>query len=98
MAASGCGGSGAMRDGRTMRRATLALAALLGGCGTFGNHHGPLVAEPATCADFSISIYFDAGSWRITREAEALIRTAALRTRGCAVSTVEVTGLSDAPG
>ena len=57
-----------------------------------------LVATPPACADFAISIYFDAGSYRITREADALIRTAAARTRGCAVSTVDVVGLADAPG
>ena len=93
-----------MRDAR--RRAStvgafaavLGAAALLSGCGTTTKTHAPLVMTPPACADFSVSIYFDASSARLTREANELIRAAAGRTVGCVVQHVAVVGLADAPG
>ena len=59
---------------------------------------GPVVQAPAACADFTVSIYFDAGSAAVTREAADLIRAAAVRARGCAVGGVDVLGLAEVEG
>ncbi|HZZ34536.1 MAG TPA: OmpA family protein [Caulobacteraceae bacterium] len=89
-----------MRNARARAIAGVCIGAALalGGCQMGRKARGPLVASPPACADFNISIYFDAGSARLTREAGDLIRLAAGRTTGCAVTNVDVIGLADAPG
>src|SRR5689334_3037297 len=57
-----------------------------------------LVRETPTCGDFTISIYFERDSARVTREANAIIRSASQRARGCHVRAAEVLGLADAVG
>lgn len=58
----------------------------------------PLIQAPLSCSDFTISIYFEAGSAALTRQALALINAASDRTRGCAVTGINVVGLADAVG
>ena len=59
---------------------------------------GPLIQSAATCADFTQTIYFEAGQATVTRPAEGLLALASSRAHGCAVTGVDVLGLSDAPG
>ena len=58
----------------------------------------PLIQAPASCVDFTISIYFEPYSAAITHEAGQLIDAAADQTRGCDVTGVHVVGLADTPG
>jgi peptidoglycan-associated lipoprotein len=58
----------------------------------------PVIQAPQACVDFTISIYFESQSARITPQAEQLIAAAARRARGCDVTGVNVVGLADAPG
>jgi outer membrane protein OmpA-like peptidoglycan-associated protein len=87
--------------GATLRAAIIgwaAAAAALSGCASSSSSRGPLVETPPACIDFDISIYFEAGSARLTREAADLLRVAATRSKGCSVSMVDVIGLADTPG
>jgi peptidoglycan-associated lipoprotein len=59
---------------------------------------GPLIVSASPCADFTQTLYFEAGSAVITRPAERLLTLAAARSRGCVVTGVAVLGLADAPG
>ena len=58
----------------------------------------PVIQAPQACADFTVSIYFESQSARITPQAEQLIAAAARRARGCDVTGVNVVGLADSPG
>jgi outer membrane protein OmpA-like peptidoglycan-associated protein len=82
--------------------AVLCALALASGCqslrGAHHPHRGPLVQAPVSCADFTISIYFEADSAALTPEARALISASADRTRGCTVTGINVVGLADEPG
>jgi peptidoglycan-associated lipoprotein len=60
--------------------------------------HMPAIQSPPVCADFQISIYFEPASAAITHDAEAVLRSAAGRTRRCKVLGVDVVGLADAAG
>jgi outer membrane protein OmpA-like peptidoglycan-associated protein len=83
-----------MRYAKLMLAAAAASGALaLGGCGSTA-----LMRETPTCNDFTISIYFERDSAAVTREGNAIIRSAAQRSRGCTVRGVEVLGLADAVG
>jgi outer membrane protein OmpA-like peptidoglycan-associated protein len=78
----------------------LALAGFgLAACNTIPLPGGPKPAGIANvCEDFTVSIYFDRGAYRLTREAKAVLDSAGGRARGCQAGTVEVTGLADAVG
>lgn len=80
--------------------AVLATAAGLAGCHTPAKPVSSVsvIAAPAACADFTVSIYFESYSAAITGPANRLIDAAVKRTRGCDVTGVRVTGLADAPG
>ena len=78
--------------------AAIAVSAVLSGCVSKSSSRGPLVETPTPCIDFDVSIYFEAGSARLTREAVDLISLAATRSKACRVSMVDVIGLADAPG
>ncbi len=73
-------------------------AASLSGCESLPKSHPPTIQSPASCADFSISIYFEPGSSVVTPEAQALIRSAAAHAQRCQVQGIDVVGLADAPG
>lgn len=71
---------------------------MLAACQTAPNKQGPLIVATPVCADFTISIYFEAKSAKIGHDAGALIDAAMKRTRGCSVTGVSVLGLADAAG
>lgn len=58
---------------------------------------GPLIVAP-TCANFTVSIYFEPGSANLGRAADALLDAATARAHGCSITGVKVRGLADAPG
>lgn len=80
--------------------AVLAVASLgLAACGHIPMPGGPKPAGVANlCEDFTVSIYFDEGAFRLTREGRAVLDSAAGRARGCTIGTVQVVGLADAVG
>lgn len=59
---------------------------------------GPLIQSANTCADFTQTIYFEAGGAEVTAPAERILNLAAARTRRCAVTGVAVVGLADFRG
>ena len=61
-------------------------------------YHGPLIASPFHCADFSQIIYFEGGQATISHQADHLISAAVARTRRCVVTGVSIVGLADGPG
>ena len=68
-------------------------ALTLAGCATPSR-----VARTNLCEDLKVSIYFDAWSSRITRDArQVLVEAAEMRTT-CALGVVDVVGLADAVG
>ncbi len=73
-----------------------AAAVMLSGCGTLSGFRR--AAVPNACQDLTVSIYFERDSAAITREAQAVIKGAGERTRGCALGQVDVTGLADSVG
>ena len=77
---------------------SLALAAglALTACAQTGPQ--PMVSVAPTCSNFVVSIYFETDSATVTREAMAIIRSAAARARGCNVQRIGVIGLASAPG
>jgi outer membrane protein OmpA-like peptidoglycan-associated protein len=86
---------GASRGLGLMAVAAMGLAA----CSHIPLPTGPKPAGLANvCEDFTVSIYFDQGAYRLTREGRAVLEIAANRARGCMIGTVEVTGLADAVG
>lgn len=58
---------------------------------------GPMIVAP-TCADFTVTIYFEPGSSAMGRAADALLDAATARAHGCSITGVKVRGLADAPG
>jgi outer membrane protein OmpA-like peptidoglycan-associated protein len=95
-----------MRDetGATWRRGGLAvaIAALLatGGCHSLSGSTSKtsLIQAPASCADMTASIYFEAYSAAITHEAGQLINAVSQQAHDCRVSGITIIGLADAPG
>ncbi len=80
--------------------ALLAMASIgLAGCGHISLPGGPKPAGVASlCEDFTVSIYFDRGAFKLSPEAKAVLDSAAGRARGCTAGPVSVTGLTDAVG
>lgn len=75
-----------------------AVALVVTGCAAAGRLQDRLVGRPATCADRTIQIYFEADSATVTREGSEVIRRAAQDARHCRVERIDVTGLADAAG
>ncbi|MEO8811855.1 MAG: OmpA family protein [Caulobacteraceae bacterium] len=67
-------------------------------CHTVSGSRVPLIQSPSTCADTTISIYFEPRSAAITHPAANLLDAAAAAARRCAVSGIDVKGLADAVG
>ncbi len=65
----------------------------LAGCATPSR-----VARTNLCEDLKVSIYFDDGSARITRDARQVLAEAAEMRATCALGVVDVVGLADAVG
>lgn len=53
---------------------------------------------PRICSDFTVSLYFERNSAKVTREAQDVLATAQHLARGCQVKDVEVVGLADSAG
>jgi peptidoglycan-associated lipoprotein len=87
---------------RGLGRGLCLLAAMslgLAACNTIKMPGGPKPAGVANvCEDFTVSVYFDQGAYRLTREAKAVLDSAGGRARGCTAGMVQVTGLADAVG
>ena len=73
-----------------------AATLMLSGCGTLSGFGR--AAVPNVCQDLTVSVYFKQDSAVITREAQAALKGAGERTRGCALGQVDVTGLADSVG
>lgn len=69
---------------------------LLAGCSTITRDQ--IVKAPASCEDMTVQIYFEPDSAEVTKEGEAVLRTAAAAARNCKVDRVRVLGLADAAG
>ena len=86
-----------------MRRSTwvaVGLVALgLAGCASIpGSSPRSNATAPRACSDFKVSIYFNLHEDRLTREAQAVLRSAGAISEGCAVLKARVVGLADAVG
>ena len=68
-------------------------ALTLAGCATPSR-----VAQTNLCEDLKVSIYFDAWSSRITRDARQVLAEAAEMRTTCALGVVDVVGLADSVG
>ncbi len=66
---------------------------VLAGCATRSR-----VAPTNLCEDLKVSIYFDDGSARITRDARQVLAEAKEMRSTCALGVVDVLGLADAVG
>lgn len=95
------------RDNRNTRRAgaiavAIVTSILLAACQTSPERpsarRGPLIVAPATCSDFSVPIYFEHRSAKLSRDAKALVEAAVRQARGCQVTKISVLGLTDAAG
>lgn len=69
---------------------------LLAGCNTITRDQ--IVKAPSSCEDMTVQIYFEPDSAEVTKEGEAVLRTAAAAARNCKVDHVRVLGLADAAG
>ena len=78
--------------------AILGAAALLCACTAGPTGRAAIERPVAVCQPSSVSLYFEPGSSRVTREAAAVLRGAAAQARGCRIDGVRVVGLADAAG
>ena len=76
----------------------LVVAAVISGLALAGCATRSRVAPTNLCADLKVSIYFDDGSARITRDARQVLAEAREMRASCALGVVEVLGLADAVG
>ncbi len=76
----------------------LAAMAVLSGLAVAGCATQSRVARTNLCEDLKVSIYFDDGSARITRDARQVLVEAAEMRATCALGVVDVVGLADAVG
>jgi peptidoglycan-associated lipoprotein len=90
-----------------MKKVGLALigAAALGGLMTSGCTSNPwpksrsqIVQMAPSCEDFSVQIYFETQSAKLTKEATSVLKGADALATGCKVASVRVVGLADAVG
>jgi len=75
-----------------------ALSGLTSACATAPAGRAAIEKTVALCQPINVSIYFDQNSAQVTREARAVLRSAAAQARGCRIESVRVLGLADAPG
>lgn len=93
-----------IRTARARGVAALVLAAAAtSGCA--GMHRmmrppysGPMMAMPSSCSNLTVTIYFNRGSYALTREAKEALKIAAAQAESCRFTAVDVYGLSDAVG
>lgn len=85
-------------QGKGIWLATGVAAVAVAGCASLPMKRADIVKAPASCQDFTVSIYFDRDSSNVTREARAVLRDASSMAAGCKIDKVTVTGLADAVG
>lgn len=85
-------------QGKEMWLASGVAAMAVAGCASLPMKRGDIVKAPASCQDFTVSIYFDRDSAAVTREGRAVLRDASSMATGCKIDKVTVTGLADAVG
>ena len=78
-----------------------ALGGLVAGCAT-GNpwpkSRSQIVQMAPSCEDFSVQIYFESQSAKLTNEARSVLKSADAMATGCKVASVNVVGLADSVG
>jgi outer membrane protein OmpA-like peptidoglycan-associated protein len=78
-----------------------ALGGLMAGCGTsnpWPKSRSQIVQTTPSCEDFSVQIYFESKSAKLTNEARSVLKGADAVATGCKVASVRVVGLADAVG
>ncbi len=78
-----------------------ALGGLVAGCTTsspWPKSRSQIVQTAPSCEDFSVQIYFESQSSRLTSEARSVLRSADALATGCKVASVKIIGLADAVG
>ena len=75
-----------------------ALAGMASACATGPTGRAAIEKPAAVCQGVQVSLYFEQNSAQVTREAQAVLKTAAAQTKGCRIDEVRVLGLADAPG
>ena len=78
-----------------------ALGGLVAGCGTttpWPKSRSQIVETAPSCEDFSVQIYFQSESAKLTNEARSVLKGADALATGCKVASVRIVGLADAVG
>lgn len=79
----------------------MALGGLMAGCATknpWPKSRSQIVQTAPSCEDFSVQIYFENKSAKLTTEARSVLKGADAVATGCKVASVRVVGLADAVG
>lgn len=79
----------------------VALGSLLAGCTTsnpWPKSRSQIVQMAPSCEDFSVQIYFESRSAKLTNEARSVLKGADALATGCKVASVRVIGLADSVG
>jgi len=77
------------------------LGGFAAGCSTstpWPKSRSQIVQTAASCEDFSVQIYFESRSAKLTKEARSVLNGADALATGCKVASVRVVGLADAVG
>ncbi len=76
------------------------LGGLVAGCASspWPKSRSQIVQTAPSCEDFSVQIYFESQSAKLTDEARQVLKEADALATGCKVSSVKVIGLADAVG
>jgi outer membrane protein OmpA-like peptidoglycan-associated protein len=77
------------------------VGGLTAGCTTtnpWPKSRSQIVQTAASCEDFSVQIYFESRSAKLTDEARSVLKGADAMATGCKVASVRVIGLADAVG
>lgn len=76
------------------------LGGLAAGCASspWPRSRSQIVQTAPSCEDFSVQIYFENRSAKLTSEARSVLKSADSMATGCKVNSVRVIGLADAAG
>ena len=77
-----------------------AVGGLVAGCASnpWPKSRSQIVATAPSCEDFSVEIYFESQSAKLTNEARSVLKGADDLANGCKVASVRVIGLADSVG
>jgi peptidoglycan-associated lipoprotein len=78
----------------------MVLGGLAAGCASnpWPKSRSQIVQTTPSCEDFSVQIYFESKSAKLTNEARSVLKGADAVATGCKVASVRVVGLADAVG